>query len=184
MRAHKLLTWLITASTVAATAAIAAPAAAKARPADPGLPQHAFPAAPAAAGALGPGPLRTPTAPGIVTGLVRGPAGAPLAGLCVTASGQAGHALGMTTKDGRYMLSGLRTGLYSLHYRDCADHSRYVLRQSASTAIASGADLPRGAELPGDAGLSGQASAAGAGSRIMIAGGVTRLAPVTMRPAS
>src|SRR5215831_12800944 len=168
MRAHKLLTGLIMASTVAATAAIAAPASAKARPGGgPGQRQN-----------------RVPAAHGIVTGLVRGPGGAPLARVCVTASGPAGHALAMTSKDGRYILSGLRTGLYSLQYQDCADHARYVPRQSASAAIASGVGLPHGAELPSDAGLPGQASAAGAGSRIMIASStITRLAPVSLRPA-
>src|SRR5215472_11581257 len=165
MRAHKLLTGLIVASTVAATAAVAAPAAAKARPAGHG-PQH---------------PSRSP---GIVTGLVRGPGGAPLARICVTASGMVGHALAITSADGRYVLSGLQAGQYSLQYQNCADHARYVPRQSASVAVASGAILPRGAELPNGAGLPGQASPAAAGSRMMIAGStVTRLAPVTLRPA-
>jgi hypothetical protein len=184
MRAHKLLTGLIMASTVAATAALAAPAAAKGRPGSHGPGQHAAPAAAATARALGSGPLRPPTAPGIVTGLVRGPGGAPLARVCVTASSPAGHALAMTSSDGRYVLSGLRTGRYSLQYRGCTDHARYVPRQSASTAVASGVSLPRGAELPSDAGLPGQSSVPGAGRLIMIAGGsVTRLAPVTLRPA-
>jgi hypothetical protein len=170
MRAHKYLTSVTVASLITALAAAAAPATA----ASPGGPGPGQPAAPAG-----------PAAPGIVTGLVRGPGGAPLAGVCVTASGPAGRASAVTPSDGRFVLSGLRTGPYTLQYRVCAHPAAHLVPQGqASALVTAGVTLPRTAQLPGGAGLPGPAGAPGTGSsRIMITGGqVTRLAPVIMRP--
>ena len=55
-----------------------------------------------------------------VTGVVRTAAGAPLAGVCVTAYGPAGEKSAVTSADGRYFVSGLRGGRYQFGYRRCA----------------------------------------------------------------
>jgi hypothetical protein len=92
-------------------------------------------AAPAAAAA----PARTATpipqspaagqhqlAGGSITGVVSGSGAAPVEGICVTAVGPSGGGMGMTRQDGRFLVSGLRLGRYSLRYRDCGHPGRYL----------------------------------------------------------
>lgn len=68
--------------------------------------------------------------PGEVTGLVRSFTGLPLAGACVTAAGPSGVRTARTGSGGRYTLAGLRTGAYTLEFRDCAQPGRYLARWS------------------------------------------------------
>jgi hypothetical protein len=99
--------------------------------------------------------------PGTVTGTVRGLAGQPLAGACVTAGGLAGSATARTSADGRFTMNGLRAGRYTLEFRDCAAPGRYWAQWS------------------------GGAMAPTLASPLHVrAGVVTRVAPVTLRPAS
>ena len=55
-----------------------------------------------------------------LTGLVKTAAGAPLADICVTAYGPSGATTAATRSDGRFLISGLRSGKYQLRYRACA----------------------------------------------------------------
>jgi Carboxypeptidase regulatory-like domain len=73
---------------------------------------------------------------GSLTGVVLGVLGMPLAGACVTAHGAAGAVSAVTRQDGQFYLPGLRTGQYTLEYRDCAAPGRYFEQWSG------GADLP------------------------------------------
>ena len=54
-----------------------------------------------------------------VSGIVRTAAGAPLAGVCVTAYGPSVQKSAVTSADGRYFISGLRAGRYQFGYRSC-----------------------------------------------------------------
>jgi len=62
----------------------------------------------------GPG-LRT----GKIAGVIKGVAGAPLGGACVTAAGAAGSRTVMSHSDGRYVIGGLRPGRYALRLDGC-----------------------------------------------------------------
>lgn len=73
--------------------------------------------------------------PGEVTGLVRSFTGLPLAGACVTATGPAGSGMARTAADGRFFLSGLRAGRYTLAFRDCAQPGRYLPRWSGGVGL-------------------------------------------------
>src|SRR5260370_34038514 len=44
----------------------------------------------------------------------------------------------MTRQDGRFLISGLRPGLYSLQYRACADPGRYVPQWNGGTMTRTG----------------------------------------------
>src|SRR5690349_23152542 len=57
---------------------------------------------------------------GAITGFVAGSGDKPLVGACVIASGPSGDAMAMTRPDGRYTLTALRPGKYTLHYSDCS----------------------------------------------------------------
>ncbi len=57
-----------------------------------------------------------------------GPAGVPLAGICVTATGPTGRLLARTSGDGQYSLAGLKAGGYSVGYTDCASRDSYAAR--------------------------------------------------------
>ncbi len=63
---------------------------------------------------------------GVIAGTVFGPAGVPLAGICVTATGTGGRALARTNGAGGYTLTGLRPGTYSIRYADCTSQDSYV----------------------------------------------------------
>ena len=54
---------------------------------------------------------------GAITGIAQAANAAPLEGICVIATGPSAR-LGMTRQDGRFFISGLRPGSYSLEYRD------------------------------------------------------------------
>lgn len=114
----------------------------------------------------GPRPARAPAGlastavhPGVITGIVRGTGGAALSAACVTATGPAGATMAMSRPDGRYVLTGLRPGRYTLHYSDCAEPGRYFDQWSG------------GAIWPANA------AAVSIGS-----GQVRDIAPVTLRP--
>jgi protocatechuate 3,4-dioxygenase beta subunit len=99
--------------------------------------------------------------PAIMTGVVRSFTGRPLAGACVSAAGTGGTAHARTGSGGRFTLSGLHSGRVLLHVADCAAGSPYLPQWSG------------GSPLPGLA------------RPIAVTGGqVTRVAPVTLRPAS
>jgi len=54
---------------------------------------------------------------GLITGLVRGPGGAPQAGVCVRASGPLAARRTFTRPDGRFVPAGLPRGAYRVDYR-------------------------------------------------------------------
>src|SRR5215470_8718404 len=56
---------------------------------------------------------------GAITGIAQAANAAPLEGICVIATGPSGARLDMTRQDGRFLISGLRPGSYSLEYREC-----------------------------------------------------------------
>jgi protocatechuate 3,4-dioxygenase beta subunit len=99
--------------------------------------------------------------PAIVTGVVRSFTGRPLTGACVSAAGTGGTAHARTGASGRFTLSGLHSGRVILHITPCSAGSGYLPDWSGSSP------------LPGLA------------RPVTITGGrVTRVAPVTLRPAS
>jgi hypothetical protein len=119
-------------TTIAAAAAIAAGQPAPAWAA-PGAASPASPAHPAATQSATPGPTTTQSEAlepfgqdGVISGTVDGPARVPLAGICVTASGPAGVRAARTNAGGRYVLTGVRAGAYSLAYTDCASPDSYL----------------------------------------------------------
>jgi len=66
---------------------------------------------------------------GAVAGVVRAPDGTGLARVCVVAtarSGQSASVPGMTGPGGRYLITGLRPGAYSIGYHDCGASGRYL----------------------------------------------------------
>ena len=63
---------------------------------------------------------------GAITGIAQAPGAAPLEGICVTATGPSGARLDITRQDGRFLISGLRPGSYSLEYRDCGHPGRFM----------------------------------------------------------
>ncbi len=94
------------------------------------------------------GPIAGVTS-GTITGVVRGTGDLALRGVCVTATSHAGAAstavqkgqvgrvgtgFAITGPDGRYVLTGLRPGPYTLSYRDCAAPGRYLSQWSGATA--------------------------------------------------
>ena len=99
------------------------------------------------------------TGSGSISGIVQASSAAPLEGICVTARGPSGSRLGITGQDGRFLISALRPGEYSLQYRACTDPGRYVPQWYGGTPTQ-------------------------AGSRpVPVAGsGMTPVAPVTLRP--
>ncbi len=104
------------ASAVAVTGLLAAPAPASLAAASAGHPA-ALPVAAARPGTTR--SLDAASSAGVVTGVLHTITGAPAAGLCVTASGSAGQAEATTSADGRYFLTGLRHGRYSLMVSAC-----------------------------------------------------------------
>jgi hypothetical protein len=83
---------------------------------------------------------------GVVTGVVLGVRGTPASRACVTLSGSAGRASGMTSASGRYFLTGLAPGHYVLTYRDCA-HGVAGVPQPGQPVVISGTGLTRLAPL-------------------------------------
>ncbi len=99
--------------------------------------------------------------PAIVTGVVRSFTGKPLSRACVSAAGTGGTAHARTGASGQFTLAGLHSGQVILHVMSCSAGSGYL------------PDWSGGTPLPGLA------------RPITITGGrVTRVAPVTLRPAS
>ncbi len=77
---------------------------------------------------------------GAISGTVIGPAGVPLAGICVTATGPGGRQLARTNGSGQYTLTGLKAGVYSVDYTDCASPDSYTAQAypAGSVNVASG----------------------------------------------
>jgi Carboxypeptidase regulatory-like domain len=99
------------------------------------------------------------TGGGSITGVARAQGAAPLGGICVTATGPSGRRLAMTRQDGRFFISGLRAGRYSLQYRACANPGRYVPQWYGGTMTRAGS------------------------TSVLVPGvGLTPVAPVTLRP--
>ncbi|HUB41330.1 MAG TPA: carboxypeptidase regulatory-like domain-containing protein [Streptosporangiaceae bacterium] len=63
----------------------------------------------------------------LLTGVARSATGQPLAGICVTAYGQAGEKGAVTRTDGRFTISGLQAGRYQVQYRSCDGSARQYL---------------------------------------------------------
>jgi Carboxypeptidase regulatory-like domain len=78
-------------------------------------------------------------ATGSVTGLAQAPDGQPLAGICVDADGPAGERFGVTDATGRYFISGMRYGSYSIRYQSCSAPRAYVAQWYAGAASRSSA---------------------------------------------
>jgi Carboxypeptidase regulatory-like domain len=76
---------------------------------------------------------------GSVTGVVRGNAGRGVAGVCVTVSSRGVPVAARTGATGQYDLPGLRPGLYSVRYTDCADPARSLPLWQGDTVRPSGA---------------------------------------------
>jgi len=70
---------------------------------------------------------------------VAGTGGKPLAGACVVAAGPAGNAMAMTGRNGRYSISPLRPGQYTLHFSDCSAPGRYLDQWSGGGFVPTGA---------------------------------------------
>lgn len=97
--------------------------------------------------------------PAAITGMVLGVHAVPLTGACVTATGPASSITTQTRADGRFFISGLRPGVYTLAYRDCAAPARYFEQWS------------------------GEAGSPQAAARIPVtAGQVRTMPPTTLRP--
>jgi Carboxypeptidase regulatory-like domain len=69
--------------------------------------------------------VRAAAESGVISGTVLGPAGVPLAGICVTASGPRGRQVARTNGNGSYTLTGMPAGAYSVGYADCASPDSY-----------------------------------------------------------
>ncbi|HEX7993544.1 MAG TPA: carboxypeptidase-like regulatory domain-containing protein [Streptosporangiaceae bacterium] len=76
---------------------------------------------------------------GAITGFIAGTGHKPLVGACVIASGPSGQAMAMTRPDGRYTLTALRPGKYTLHYSDCSAPGRYLDQWSGGRFVPDGA---------------------------------------------
>jgi len=63
---------------------------------------------------------------GAIGGVVNGPFGPAPDRMCVVAVGRGGAAAGVTAQGGRYLITGLAPGSYSVGYRDCGRPSRYL----------------------------------------------------------
>jgi carboxypeptidase family protein len=78
---------------------------------------------------------------GVITGLVRGPGGAPDAGVCVTASGVLTTRRTFTRPDGRFVLAGLPVGAYRVEYRGCSPIARFTAQWYGGLTRASAAKV-------------------------------------------
>jgi len=88
----------------------------------------------------GPGvPPETSAGLGLITGKVDGAGGRPVTGACVIATGRTAGTMAMTGPDGRYILTSLRPGSYTLHYTDCSDPGRYLDQWSGGASWPGGA---------------------------------------------
>ena len=75
---------------------------------------------------------------GVISGTVDGPASVPLAGVCVTATGPAGARAVRTNSAGRYLLTGVAAGTYTLAYTDCADPDGYLAARYPAPVVVTG----------------------------------------------
>jgi phage gp45-like len=95
--------------------------------------------APAQAGSVGGGhrlsSVPVSSVPGVITGVVDGAGGQPLTAACVFASGPGGGVLAVTHSDGRYVLSGLSPGRYTLRYSTCTTGGGYVHQLAGVTSL-------------------------------------------------
>jgi hypothetical protein len=85
---------------------------------------------------------------GVITGVVLGASGRPLAGTCITATLEAGTAAGVgpvgaagsmtarTSAGGRYFFGGLTPGRYSLRYHACAHPGWLAARPARPWSLA------------------------------------------------
>ncbi len=79
-------------------------------------------------------------AEGGITGQIIGARGRPLVGACAIAyRGNALAGVGLTHTGGRFFISGLRPGAFTLQYRDCASPSRYFPQWSGGAPASAGA---------------------------------------------
>ena len=70
--------------------------------------------------------------------MVRGAGGVALAGACVTAIGPSGTVPGLTTAGGRYVITGLLPGRYTVSYSDCGRPGQYFSQWYGGSGLASG----------------------------------------------
>jgi len=78
---------------------------------------------------------------GAITGIAQAPGAAPLEGICVAATGPSGTRLDITRQDGRFLISGLRAGRYSLRYSDCGHPGRDASQSGSRPVLVSGSGL-------------------------------------------
>jgi Carboxypeptidase regulatory-like domain len=133
--ASAVAAWLPAAAASAATAAPAGRTAAGSpppahRPATPATrtsaPWTAAEAAATAAAATAATTAQTAASAGALAGTVVGPAGIPLAGICVTATGTGTRQATRTDAAGQYAFTGLKPGYFSLGYTACASPGSYA----------------------------------------------------------
>jgi hypothetical protein len=72
-----------------------------------------------------------------LTGLAESADGQPLADVCVLAYGPSGVRFAVTGSDGRYFLSGLRTGTYHIRYQGCGRSAAYAPEWYGGAAVRS-----------------------------------------------
>jgi molybdopterin-binding protein len=72
---------------------------------------------------------RATTASGAITGSAEAADGQPLAGVCVLAYGPSGRKFSSTQPDGRYLLTGLKPGIYHVRYFGCGSATPQYLPQ-------------------------------------------------------
>jgi hypothetical protein len=73
--------------------------------------------------------MGTSTATGAITGAAQSANGQPLDDVCILASGPSGRRFTATQPDGRYLLAGLKAGVYQVRYFGCGEATAQYLPQ-------------------------------------------------------
>lgn len=77
---------------------------------------------------------RAADASGAITGSALAADGQPLNDVCVSAYGPAGKSFASTRPDGRFLLSGLKPGIYQVRYAGCGSTAQYLPQWYGGTA--------------------------------------------------
>jgi hypothetical protein len=95
-----------------------------------------------AAAAVAASTARTPAvspAGAVLAGTVRMPGGPGLGRVCVVATGRTGTRAAVSASDGRYVITGLRSGSYAISFRDCGAAGRYLDQWYGGSVLPDGA---------------------------------------------